>query len=104
MTVSELVGSSRAKCFASPKSRSLHDAVVGHEDVGRLDVAVHDEAGVRALQAFGHLHGDVENARRLALPAREPPLHRLAFEQFHDDERAAAVVADVEDAADGGMA
>ena len=90
--------------FRESEVEELHDAVVGHEDVGRLDVAVHDEARVRALQTFGHLHGDVENARRLALSAREPPLHRLAFEQFHDDERPAAVVADVEDAADGGVA
>ena len=90
--------------FREAEVEDLHDAVVGHEDVGRLDVAVHDEARVRALQAFGHLHGDVEDARRLALSAREPPLHRLALEQLHDDERAAAVVADVEDAADGGVA
>ena len=62
----------------------LHLPLGTDEDVGRLEVAVHDTAGVVVV------HGVEELQRHLAPPAgrrlpREPPVERLALDMLHDD-------------------
>jgi hypothetical protein len=68
------------------------------EDVGRLDVAMHDVARMRGLERLGDLDAVVEqliHRERLAVDAAP---QRLAIEEFHDEERQVAVLADVVDA------
>src|ERR1051326_1158112 len=43
----------------------LSRSVVRDQDVRRLDVAMHDAARMRMLQAGGNLHGHVHGMRRL---------------------------------------
>ena len=55
-------------------------------------------SGVRGVEGIGDREGDVDEDRHVHRPAREPLLERLAFEQFHRDER--RIGADVVDRAD----
>ncbi len=48
-------GSVGSDCLASPKSRTLAWPRLRDEDVRRLDVPVHDAAGVRGLEGVGDL-------------------------------------------------
>ena len=77
----------------------LHRAVVVQEDVGGLDVAVHDAGLVSVCQPRQHLHQDVDlllHAHRRHLPHRL--LEVVALEQLHRHvRRAIGVVTEVED-------
>ena len=58
----------------------------GHEDVGRLDVAMDDPAGVGGVQGVCDLCAQVEHfVGRQGLAGDHLP-QRLAFQQFHGDE------------------
>ena len=84
--------------------QDLHLPARVHEDVRRLDVAVHDAPGVRRLEGVGDL--DAHGEQVLQVERRTPRHHlceRLAFEQLHDDEVLPLVLLDREDRADAGM-
>ena len=57
----------------------LHPAVRAHHDVGRLEVAVDDAAGVRGGQRFGNRHGDRQQLVQLEAARRNQPVERRAL-------------------------
>jgi hypothetical protein len=61
---------------------------------------VDDALRVRGVQRIGELNGHLEQVVDLEGPAREALPQRLAFEQFHRNERLALGLADVVDGAD----
>ena len=75
--------------LARPKSRSLATGVAGRtaaadqEDVGGLDVAVHQAGAVRGVQGTGHLRADLDGLRHGHGPTRQPLGQRLALQQLH---------------------
>ena len=46
--------------FCQAKVEDLGVAAVGHENVRRLDVAVHDSLGVGGIQRVGDFNGEVD--------------------------------------------
>ena len=90
--------------FGDAKVQNFDGAARDDKNVRRLDVAVDDELGMRRAQAFGHLHRDVEDKKRIATALRQALFERLALEQLHDDEGPAPALAKVVDRADVGMA
>ena len=82
----------------------LHLPVVRHQDVGRLEVPVHDEIAVRVLDGLGH------HEKELQAPGERQPVsvavavNRFALDQLHREERAAVIRrAAVEQLGDGWM-
>ena len=78
-------------------------AALGHEDVGGLDVPVHDAARVRGLEGVGDLDAEIEQRVELEGSRGEAVAQRLAFEQLHGDEGPPVVLVDVVDRADVGV-
>ena len=82
----------------------LHEAVVAHHDVGRLDVAVHDPGLVRdAERERGLPHDRAHLARRERAALVEDRRERLAGDELHDEEGETLVLAVVEDRGDVGV-
>ena len=65
----------------------LRRAVGQHDDVGRLDVEVHDAGVVRVLESARDLQRDRERFVEGETSASDPLLQRLAFVQRHRDEQ-----------------
>ena len=90
------------------RHRELGEAEVEHlrlapprdENIRRLDVAMHDAAGVRSLERVGDFQAEIEHALERQRARRDLVLQRLAVEQLHHDEVLAVVLADVVDRAD----
>ncbi len=72
----------------------------GHEDVGRLDVAMHDALGVRRVESVGNLHGDVDQRIGGEGTGSHPILEGGSLEEFHREEETALGFVDVVDGAD----
>ncbi len=89
--------------FARPKSRILAGPRSTRKIFAGFDVAMHDPLGVRCVQAVGNLDADFKELGNFQRLAADAVLQRLAFEQFHGDEGAAFVFADVVNGADVGM-
>ena len=75
----------------------------GDEDVGRLDVAVHDFFGVRGIERIGDFDGQREQGLGVHGLARDAMLQRHAVQKLHGDEGLAVLLADVVNGADVGM-
>ena len=90
------LGEVRAVDAGDPEVGHLHAALVRQNDVGRLDVPVHDAARVGITQRLEHFPHDIE-AFRITQPF--PPLQEeaqlLALHVFHDDVVATFVIAHV---------
>jgi hypothetical protein len=82
-------------------------AVAGHDDVGRLDIAMDDAFGASGFEGVGNLNAEVEHLVVGYGLFCDELLQGVAFEQFHGDERDffASVVHHVNfvDGADVGM-
>ena len=79
----------------------LHQAVVHHHDVRRLDVTVHDVAVVRVGEAVGDLGGDVQRQLdRQRLARGQDRAQLLAFQELHGHVGHALGLADVVDGDD----
>ena len=88
--------------LARPKSRTLacqRLAGLNEEDVGRLDVAVDDAAGVRGDERVSDLGGDVEDFFGGHGAGEDAGAERFALEQLHDEVGVAVLLADIEDGA-----
>ena len=92
------------------KVAELGGAIGGQPDVARLEVAVHDAAGVGVLERLADLISDAESVverevaripiRSLSDPLREgalsqPVLHRPAGHELADDKESPVLLADV---------
>ena len=51
--------------FCQTKIQDLGVAVLGHEDVGRLDIAMNDPLGMGRIQSVGDPNGDVQQRLHL---------------------------------------
>src|SRR5262249_51261005 len=80
--------------------QSAAAASARQKDVARLEIAMDDAGAMGAVERGGHLRRDGERVGEWQRPAREARRERLAFEALHDDERGAAIVADVMQRAD----
>ena len=93
-----------------PEVDQHHGAVLLHQQVARLDVPVHDAAGVRRVQGLRHLRHDRHGLGDLELPGGlDPPGQGLALDELHDQVVGVAAVgqvvrAGVEDLHDAGTA
>ncbi len=74
-----------------------------HENVGRLDVAMHDSLGVRRHQCIRDLHPHVEHFLQHHGMSRDVLLQAFAVELLHHDERVPVIVFNTVDGADIGM-
>jgi hypothetical protein len=76
------------------------DAVAGHEDIRRLQVAMDDAVGVEPLEAVGHGEGDAQRfGRRLRPP--DARRERLAGDELERQVGLSVPLAELEDLADG---
>ncbi len=82
-------------------------ALIGNEDVRRLDVAMDDALLVRGLQPVANLNPDVqqfvERKRSLACGVRQAVPQSLPFQQLHNHEGPSLMFAEFVDRADVGM-
>ena len=96
------------RCCGRPAVGQLGEAeiedlqviAVADEQVRRLDVAVDDAARVRRLERLGDLDPEVYDLLDRQRPLLDSLLHRQTLEQFHDDEGAAVLLAELVDRAD----
>ena len=72
----------------------------GEEDVGGLEVAVHDAAGVERLQGGKGLERHLHRILQGQGSAPQPLGERPPLEQLHGDEEAALVLAHLVELAD----
>ena len=75
----------------------------GYEDVGRLDVAMHDPFAVGGVECVGDVDGKRQQGFQVQRTVADQVLERPAFEIFHDDEGTSVLLANVIDGADIGM-
>ena len=68
-----------------PKSSSFGTPSGGHQDVERLDVAVHHQALVRVAHGAADLEEELEPVVDRERPARGPDVDRLALDVLHDE-------------------
>src|SRR5215472_15404871 len=76
---------------------------LGDEDIRGLDVAVNNSSGVSSIQGVGDLDAEREDRVQVHRAAGDHVLQRGAVEEFHDEECASCVLADVVDRANIGM-
>ena len=72
-------------CFGQTEVEDLRP-VHGQKDVRRLDVAMHDADTMRGVESIGERDPQINDERRLERSSREPLLHGLALQEFHDQE------------------
>ena len=75
----------------------------GDEDVGWLDIAVHDAFGMSSGQGIGDLNAQVQQLFHLQRLAADALAEGLALQQLHDQVRAPLVLSDVVNRADVGV-
>ena len=88
------------RTLANPKSRILGVPAIGHENVRRLDVAVHDPFRVRGVQRIGNLHSHIQQRIGGHRLSADLMLQRLSFQKFHRQEGLAVRFLDVVNRAD----
>ena len=75
--------------------QDLHPAVLGHEEVVRLEVPVDDPLLVGSAEALGHLHSDVHGLPHGQGAIPEPVPQRSTLEVLHDGVRDVALPAEI---------
>ena len=76
---------------------------IGYENVRGLDVAMHDALGMRGVERIGDLNAERKQSVEFHRAPCDHVLQRRAVEEFHHDEGAAILLADVVNGADVGM-
>ena len=89
--------------LARPKSSSLALPRRLRNDVGRLDVPVHDAFGVGGIQRIGDLYAQLQHLLDGQRLSGDVLPQGLALHQFHDQELLALVFVNVMDGADVGV-
>ena len=89
--------------LGQPEIEQLHLACLGDEDVGRLDIAVHDAFAVGRIERVGDLDAEIEHEVDGQGLSVDAVFERLAFEVFHRQVGSAVFFADVVDGADIGV-
>src|SRR5262249_52234776 len=83
--------------------QDLDDAVLGHEQILRLQIPMHDPLLVRCRQTLSDLGRVLDGLARWKCSAGEARSQRLSFEQLRDDVWRSLVRADVIQRDDVGM-
>ena len=78
-----------------PEIKQLGVTAIGHEDVGRLDVAMDDPLGVRSFERVGELDAKVEDSIRSQGATGDKLVQRHTLQQLHRHEMAAGMFSDV---------
>ena len=87
-----------------PEVEDLHDAGLGHQQVGGLDVPMHDARAVGFRQPLADLRGDVESVGECHRSTGDPVLERLPLVVRHDKVQLPVVcLVDLKDGADVGV-
>jgi hypothetical protein len=76
---------------------------VGHEDVLRLEIAVHETSRVCRAQSARDVSADAQNLIDRKRPSLDDLTQCFAFEQLRDEVRAVLRASNIEDADDIGM-
>ena len=76
--------------LGQPEIEHLDLAAIGDENVGWLDIAVHDAFGVGSLESAEDLNAEAEDISHREPVALDAVLERLPVEPLHDDERPAS--------------
>ena len=77
----------RREPFGQSEIQDLDLASFIQADVGRLDITVHDPAGMSGVQRVGHLGGQIDDLRNLEPSFFQDRIQRPAFDEFHGDKR-----------------
>ncbi len=101
-------GAARLARCGAPVSDELGEAevqdlrlpAIGHEDVGRLDVAMDDVLRVRGIERVRNLDPQLDELLGSERPPGDAMLQRLPFEELHHDKGLTRVLVDVVDRAD----
>ena len=78
-------------------------SAIGHENVCRLDVAVHNALGVRGVERVGYLDANVQEPLQFERAALNHVLQGRAGEALHDHEEMAFVLTNFVDGTNIGM-
>ncbi len=79
-------GSSISVSLARPKSRIFTSPLLVDDDVGGLQIAMHDARVVRGRQTVGDLDGVTQRVIQPDAFAADQPVQRLAGHVLHRDE------------------
>ena len=75
----------RPRELGQAEVEDLDGAALGDEQVGRLDVPMHDACPMRLGEALPDLRGDVDGVVQWQRPPRNPLLERLPFVVGHHE-------------------
>jgi len=86
--------------FREAEIENFGVAEFGDKDIGGLDVAMNDAAGVSGLEAGGDVDGNVEEFIGIERLVTQEMLESEAIEKFHGDESLAVLLTDIVNGAD----
>ena len=89
--------------LGQPEVQNFRVSARGYKDVRRLDVAMNDALGVRALERVRYFDGQRKQRFRIARPPRDPVLERHPIQKLHGNVGAVIALANFVDGADVGM-
>ena len=92
-----------ARDFGQAEVQNFGVAPVSHENVRRLDVAVHDALSMGGFEGIGHFNAKPQQFFELHRSLTNHVLQRLPCKAFHDDEEPVLVLANLVDGANVGM-
>ena len=90
----------RGHLFGQSEIENLYLTAFGEKHIGGFEVPVNQAAGMCRIQRVGKRNRVVEKHGQVQWAARETSVHRLALQQFHDEELTVTVLPDVVDGTD----